>query len=381
MTSVTWSWKEIEIPTPIGCIRGKLWFNFPELEDIETGIADVIDSQVQVPPRQVNGSASSRVTADEQGHEDRFVALHGWQDNCGTFDRLIPLLLTTTPDDEMRDEQSNSSRISNHQKVTIAAIDLPGHGLSSHYPMGTFYTDLAFAIDLKRVIHHLGWDSFSLLGHSMGGYVSIIYASLFPNQVKRVITLDILKPLTFDTDQLPNHFAKSIDSFLTIECKVNRKGAKVPVYTKSEAVDRLLKGHSKIGNLSRQSAVILLKRGSKPVTPIDEGYSDPKPNGSSELAEEDHVVFTRDPRLQAIFFSRMDATTVKAYLKKLQCQMYVIKARNGIKLDEEDVNRDFISLYSSVCKSFKLIEVEGEHHVHLCDPDAVAHAIDNILSS
>lgn len=43
------------------------------------------------------------------------IALHGWQDNAGSFDRLIPLLPPCIP---------------------ILAIDLPGHGKSSHYPTG-----------------------------------------------------------------------------------------------------------------------------------------------------------------------------------------------------------------------------------------------------
>lgn len=46
------------------------------------------------------------------------LAFHGWQDNCGTFDRLIPLLPKTIP---------------------VLAIDLPGHGRSSHFPTGMQY--------------------------------------------------------------------------------------------------------------------------------------------------------------------------------------------------------------------------------------------------
>jgi pimeloyl-ACP methyl ester carboxylesterase len=46
------------------------------------------------------------------------VALHGWQDNCGTFDTLAPLL---------------------PKNVSLLAIDLPGHGLSSRVPDGMAY--------------------------------------------------------------------------------------------------------------------------------------------------------------------------------------------------------------------------------------------------
>lgn len=46
------------------------------------------------------------------------LAFHGWQDNAGTFDRLIPLLPKT---------------------ISVWAIDLPGHGKSSHFPTGMQY--------------------------------------------------------------------------------------------------------------------------------------------------------------------------------------------------------------------------------------------------
>jgi len=45
------------------------------------------------------------------------LAIHGWLDNAGTFDHIAPLL----PD------------------LNLVAIDLPGHGLSEHRPMGTNY--------------------------------------------------------------------------------------------------------------------------------------------------------------------------------------------------------------------------------------------------
>lgn len=41
------------------------------------------------------------------------IAIHGWQDNAGTFDPLIELL---------------------PKELSILCIDLPGHGRSSHIP-------------------------------------------------------------------------------------------------------------------------------------------------------------------------------------------------------------------------------------------------------
>lgn len=69
------------------------------------------------------------------------MALHGRQDNAGSFDTLIPLL----PDD-----------------VSILCLDMPGHGLSSHYPTSQFYyVYWDGIIFLRRIIKHFQWNKVS----------------------------------------------------------------------------------------------------------------------------------------------------------------------------------------------------------------------------
>lgn len=69
------------------------------------------------------------------------VALHGWQDNAGTFDRLIPLL---------------------PPNLAILAIDMPGHGLSSHLPTGQFYYVFWDGlIILRRITKYYKWNKVS----------------------------------------------------------------------------------------------------------------------------------------------------------------------------------------------------------------------------
>jgi len=61
------------------------------------------------------GYITAKVWGSLNENSIRTIAMHGYMDNAGTFDRLIPLL----PD-----------------QFYVVAIDLPGHGFSSHVPYG-----------------------------------------------------------------------------------------------------------------------------------------------------------------------------------------------------------------------------------------------------
>lgn len=68
------------------------------------------------------------------------VALHGRQDNAGTFDTLMPLM----PD------------------ISVLCLDMPGHGLSSHYPKNQYYyVYYDGVIFLRKVIKYFKWEKVS----------------------------------------------------------------------------------------------------------------------------------------------------------------------------------------------------------------------------
>ncbi|MGZ3692535.1 MAG: alpha/beta fold hydrolase, partial [Pseudobdellovibrio sp.] len=67
--------------------------------------------------------------------------------------------------------------------------DQRGHG-RSFKPAGP-YTPEVFAEDLNKITYELGWDSFHLVGHSMGARVALVFAHLFPQKVKTLCLEDI----------------------------------------------------------------------------------------------------------------------------------------------------------------------------------------------
>lgn len=72
----------------------------------------------------------------------------------------------------------------------LIALDQRGRGESDWDPQHNYYTD-AYLSDLEGVVDHLALTRFALLGHSMGGTTSYVYASRHPERLAALIIEDI----------------------------------------------------------------------------------------------------------------------------------------------------------------------------------------------
>lgn len=72
----------------------------------------------------------------------------------------------------------------------IIALDQRGHGDSGWGP-GEHYNPEEFYEDLRAVVQARGLKKFTLVGHSMGGRVSMLYASRHPETLERLALIDI----------------------------------------------------------------------------------------------------------------------------------------------------------------------------------------------
>jgi len=98
------------------------------------------------------------------------LGLHGWLDNAASFDALAPML----------------------EDIRLVALDFPGHGWSDHRPHNSWYYLADYTADIQRVAAALGWDRFSLLGHSLGGGCAL---SLGLDQPGRTASLTLICPV------------------------------------------------------------------------------------------------------------------------------------------------------------------------------------------
>jgi len=71
----------------------------------------------------------------------------------------------------------------------VRALDLRGHGDSAWSdPPAYSYAD--YAAEIAEVVEKLDLRDFVLVGHSMGGLISLVYAAEYPGRVSRLVIVD-----------------------------------------------------------------------------------------------------------------------------------------------------------------------------------------------
>ncbi|MGZ5198019.1 MAG: alpha/beta fold hydrolase [Kaistella sp.] len=76
----------------------------------------------------------------------------------------------------------NSTTEDLSRSYRVIAIDLPGHGETANF--GYAHSMELMAKCVKAVMDHLRLKRFVIIGHSMGGYVALAFADLFPDSLR-----------------------------------------------------------------------------------------------------------------------------------------------------------------------------------------------------
>ena len=96
------------------------------------------------------------------------ILVHGGLDHSRSWDHLAQALRET---------------------FHVVAPDLRGHG-ESEWASGSSYSLADHVYDLACLVKSAGFDKVTIVGHSMGGMVSMTYAGAFPEKVSRLVVLD-----------------------------------------------------------------------------------------------------------------------------------------------------------------------------------------------
>lgn len=107
---------------------------------------------------------NTKINYTDQGKGTAVVLLHGFLENQSMWKAFVPELV---------------------KKHRIITIDLLGHGETEC--LGYVHTMEDQADMVHHVLHELKIRKAVLIGHSMGGYVALAFAELYPDNVKGIV--------------------------------------------------------------------------------------------------------------------------------------------------------------------------------------------------
>ena len=110
---------------------------------------------------------STPISYEAYGNGPAIVLLHGFLESSKMWESLLPLIAK------------------NH---TVVTLDFPGLGKSG--VIGEIHTMETMAEVVDSILIHFNIESATFIGHSMGGYVTLAIAELYPDKVEKIVLLN-----------------------------------------------------------------------------------------------------------------------------------------------------------------------------------------------
>jgi pimeloyl-ACP methyl ester carboxylesterase len=255
------------------------------------------------------------------------LASHGWLDNAGSFSLLAPLL----------------------PGCEIVALDLAGHGLSGSRSADSAYNLWQDVGDLLDVMDELGWQRCTLLGHSRGAGISMLFAAAFPDRVDKLVLLEGGLPLTAEEREAPAGLAQAL-----LEARALRdKGGRVFTERNTAIAERAC-GFSKV---TTAAAEILARRSLREVPGGFQWHADQRLKAQSEL--------------------RLTAEQARAFARSVTAPVLLLFAEKSPFVDRP-LYREFPTLFANI----EVDRIPGAHHFHLEGSEgAIAERIRRFLDA
>ena len=110
--------------------------------------------------------ADSGAAPEGQSEKKCVVLLHGYLESMYVWDDFVPLL---------------------RRDVRVITVDIPGHGVS--VVNGEVHTMEWIADVLRDMLDALAIERVTMVGHSMGGYISLAFCEKYPERLDGVVLL------------------------------------------------------------------------------------------------------------------------------------------------------------------------------------------------
>ncbi|CAG9789720.1 unnamed protein product [Diatraea saccharalis] len=263
------------------------------------------------------------------------LMLHGYLDTAATF---IPLL-EHLPD-----------------LYYYVGFDNPGHGKSDPYPIGPMVTQVTLIEVIHRVVTHMGWDKFMVLGHSMAFINAIFYHNVYPGKITSMVNIDALPAISnyYAIQDEPHFWYYYFYESCYDEYTKNFEDS--PLYTREQALKLLMNSR----DISREQAEVISVRG-------------------LEHIKEDLYRFTRQLMMRKLGQFPVLQDMLKSVITKNPPRMlHLIAFRRSDRIGRAH-SADIMEELAKDSRH-SIVIVDGAHDVHITNPEALAPYIVEFLS-
>lgn len=245
------------------------------------------------------------------------VALHGWLDNANSFDQLAKLL--------------------EHDYYFIA-VDLPGHGHSSHLPAGCHYHFIDGLFTIVAILNALPYKKVHLIGHSMGACLSSLVGGVVPERFISIGLIEGIGPFSNPAELACKQLSEYV-KYVNHKVLRSSKG-----YNKMEeaVLARSMKGY-----VSLEIAQTLCERGI--------------------MEEKGQYYWRHDKRLLVPSPLKMTEEQILSCLEGIDAPTCLLWASKGFSFDSTLMKNRIDTV-----KNITVKHLEGGHHIHMEKPEEVA---------
>jgi len=108
------------------------------------------------------------------GNQDAptLLLVHGGRDHCRNWDWVA---------EQLRGDYH------------VIAPDLRGHG-DSQWMIGGSYNQIDYVYDIAQLLRQIGRTPVTIIGHSLGGSISLMYTGLYPENVRKLVAIEGMGP-------------------------------------------------------------------------------------------------------------------------------------------------------------------------------------------
>jgi len=260
------------------------------------------------------------------------ILVHGFLDQAASWEPFVNFLQTKLG-----------------HAIWVVAPDCRGHGDSGWVGAGGYYHFPDYVFDLDCLIGALGAKGFKLIGHSMGGSISLLYAGTFPEKIRKLVSIEGLGAVGMNFSDAPVRMEKWITEL------ANRGRNRFREYNSVEAGARQLQQTNP--RLDSQRALNLACSGMKQNT-------------------KGKWVWKYDPLHRTTAPQPSYSAQTIEFLRRIECPVLVVEGRHSQLAQRPDRQQQLAVLRN---KHLAVIDNAG-HMVHHDTPEELALVVAEFLS-